>query len=530
MRGRRRTARLLAPCLTFLWLFVATACSTGGDEPVTLRVLASSELEDMRPLLDELRRDTGITLEMDYRGTDDATRALGAGHYEHDLAWLSSDRPLQLKLKAAGVRTESPISTSIMRSPVVIGLKPAAAGRLRGRTPDGQISWADVADAAADGSLSFGMADPGHTDSGLAALVGVATAAAGTGAALRPEDVSCERLNGFFTGHLLTEDSSAALADGFVKRQGELDALVTYESELLALNAGGRLREPLEIVHPKDGMVLADYPLLLLDPAKRAAYDRLVDWLKSGRVQKKIMERTLRRPVDPAMTRIASLRPAIGNALYFPDRQEVLDRLLSDYGDAKNAPPARVFFVLDFSTSMKGERIAGLRATFAGLGGEDGSPSGKFLRFHRGESFTLIRFAGRVLDERTITYRTQADLDLLRAAVASDDFGEATAVWSALDRAYGQVGQLVRAFPGQGASVVLMTDGENNAGIGLDAFLERYRALPPAAQAVHTYTVRYGDADPQELDRAARATGGRMVDATAQSLLSAFKETRGCTE
>lgn len=260
MRGRRRTAGLLAPCLAFLWLFAATACSTGGDEPVTLRVLASSELEDMRSLLDDLRRDTGITLKMDYRGTEDATRELGAGHYEHDLAWLSSDRPLQLRLKAAGIRTESPLSTSIMRSPVVIGLKPAAADRLRGRAPDGQISWADVADAAADGSLAFGMADPRHTDSGLAALVGVATAAAGTGAALRPEDVSCDRLNGFFTGHLLTEDSSTALADGFARRQGELDALVTYESELLALNAGGRLREPLEIVHPKDGMVLADYP------------------------------------------------------------------------------------------------------------------------------------------------------------------------------------------------------------------------------------------------------------------------------
>ncbi|MFD7917334.1 substrate-binding domain-containing protein [Streptomyces sp. NPDC059752] len=530
MSGRSRTTGLLALCLGLLWLFAGTACTARGDQPVTLRVLADSELQDMKPLLDELRRDTGITLEMDHRGTDDVARALAGTHHEHDLAWLASDRPLQLRLKAAGVHTESPLATSIMRSPVAIGLKRAAADRLRLRTPDGRISWADVADASADGSLTFGMADPRHTDSGLAALVGVATAAAGTGSALRPEDVSCERLRGFFTGRLLTENSPAALADGFVRRQGELDALVTYESELLALNAGGRLREPLEIVHPEDGMVLADYPLLLLDPAKRAAYDRVVAWLKSGPVQKKIMERTLRRPVDPAVPRIESLRPPIGNALYFPDRQEVLDRLLADYGKAEGAPPARVFFVLDFSTSMAGERIAALRATFAGLSGADDSRSGKFLRFHRGESFTVIRFAGRVLDERTITYRTQADLDLLRQAVASDDFAEDTAVWSALDHAYGRAAELVRDFPGQSASVVLMTDGENNAGTGLDAFLDRYRALPPAARAVHTYTVRYGDAHPRDLDRAARATGGRMVDATAQSLLNAFKETRGCTE
>ncbi|WP_405987055.1 substrate-binding and vWA domain-containing protein [Streptomyces sp. NBC_00872] len=531
MRIRRPPTSLVALCLVWMLLGTAvTACSTDTPEPVRLRVLASSELADMAPLLDDLRRETGITLEMEYRGTVDASDALASGEYRHDLAWLSSDRYFRLELKAAGNHGEQPLSTAVMRSPVVIGMKPATAERLRRTASDGQISWADVADAAADGTLRFGMADPRHANSGLAALVGVATAAADTGGVLRPRDVSCDRLRGFFAGHRLAEDSSARLADGFVRDQDSLEALITYESELLTLNSGGRLREPLEIVYPKDGMVLSDYPLLLLDPAERAAYDRLVEWLKSGPVQKKIMERTLRRPIDPAVPRVPRLREPIGNALYFPDDQRVVDRLLADYGDPRRDGRARVIFLLDFSGSMRGERIARLRAAFDGLSGGDDSRSGKFVRFYRGESLTVMRFAGRVLDERSVTYASPRDLDRLRGFVASDGFGSTTAVWSALDHVYEKVSDEIREHPGRTVSIVAMTDGENNAGIDLDTFIRRYEARPPAVRAVRTYTVRYGEAGAAALDRAARTTGGHMADATVQSLLSAFKEIRGCDQ
>ncbi|MGW9038835.1 vWA domain-containing protein, partial [Streptomyces sp. NPDC055721] len=214
----------------------------------------------------------------------------------------------------------------------------------------------------------------------------------------------------------------------------------------------------------------------------------------------------------------------------FPDSQAVVDRLLADYAGARSGGPARVLFLLDFSTSMRGERIANLRATIDGLGGADDSRSGKFARFHRGETLTVLRFGGRVLDERSVTYTKAADLDRLRGFVAGDGFAAGTAIWSTLDRAYRTAAGAVAKDPRQRVSIVLMTDGENNAGMSLDAFLGRYAALPPAARAVRTYTIRYGDADPRELDRAARATGGHMVDATEQSLLNAFKEIRGCHE
>jgi Ca-activated chloride channel family protein len=502
-------------------------CTVDRPDPVRLRVLASSELADMQPVLEQARRETGVELVMTYRGTVDASdelaRAPGSGRY--DLAWLSSERYLRLKLAASRYAGPQPLATDTMTSPVVIGMKPAAAARLRRGTGHEQLSWADIADGAATGQVRFGMADPGHTGSGLAALVGVATAAAGTGRALRTADVSCDRLRGFLAGQVATAGTAAETADRYVAGQDGTDALIDHESALLALNAGGRLRTPLEIIYPRDGIVLSDYPLLLLDPAQRDGYDRLAGWLRSGPAQRQIMERTLRRPLATDVPRDPRLRTAIGNALYFPDEIAVIDRLLADYLPAARRPGV-VIFLLDFSGSMQGARMAALRSTFASLSGADRVASGEFARFYRGERLVLMRFAGRVLGAREFTIGGAPDLAAVNAFLAPDQFAGGTAIWSALAAAYQRAARLRRAEPAVPVSVVLMTDGENNAGISLADF--RSRGVPAAARGVHTYAIRYGEASRADLDTAARATGGHLVDATATSLRDAVKEIRGC--
>jgi Ca-activated chloride channel family protein len=520
----RRPPRVFAGLIAGAMLMVGTGCTS--DEPdTTLRVLASSELADMRPLFDELRRDTGIEVVLDYRGTVDASTSIAKGEDDHDLAWLSDDRFLQLKLQEAGGRR--PLSAAIMMSPVVVGVRPQTAKRLRRNAPDPSLSWADIADGAAGGLVRFGMADPRHANSGLVALVGVATAAAGTGSALRPQDVTCDRLRGLFSGQTLTATSSDELIDAFVANQGRADALIGYESTLLSLNASGRLREPLEIIYPEDGIVLSRYPLLLLNSSHRTAYDKVVAWLTRVGTQRKIMQRTLRRPIDPGVRRDPRLRTEIGNALYFPDRQEVIDRLLANY-DPSARTPGQVIFVLDYSGSMKGARIKALRSTFEGLSGDDRSSIGKFVRFYQGERFILMRFGGHVQAERGFTIAGPHDANAIRDFLATEKFDQNTAVWSALDHAYRRAGELKRADPGRPVTIVLMTDGLNNAGIGLQEFLNRHKAMPTETKAVHSHTIRFGEADSAELDRAAKATGGRMVDANASSLDLAFKETRGC--
>ncbi|WP_394621521.1 substrate-binding domain-containing protein [Lentzea sp. JNUCC 0626] len=471
--------------LALVALLVLTACAASTPPPVQLRVLASTELADLAPVLAELKRATGVELAVEHRGTVEASRSLDG----FDLAWLSTTRFLRLR------GTEPELAASIMTSPVVLGVRRDKRAVL-GERP----TWADVADRAALGQFRYGMADPRVSGGGMAALIGVATAAAGTGAPLRPEDVSCDRLQGFLTGRAFDVPDAV----GEFTRRSDVDGLVAHESELLSLNASGKLSEPLEIVYPRDGIVLSDYPLMLVKPEHRAAYDRVVEWLRSPAAQQMIADRTWRRPVESSVTRHEKLRADLGTALYFPDSTEVIDRLLLFHDRAGDG--RQVIFVLDWSTSMRGARMAGLREAFASLNGFD--------RFYVGETVTILRFAGTVLEERSITVRGKEDLDALLAVVASDDLRDNTAIWAALDRAL----QLASGD----TAVVLMTDGENNAGPSLDEFLRVGRGEVPV------YPIRFGEASTAELDRVAQASGGRLVEAGAKSLLEAVREIRGC--
>ncbi|MBP2320952.1 Ca-activated chloride channel family protein [Kibdelosporangium banguiense] len=475
-------------------LLVLAGCTLTGNEPTTLTVLASSELADLTPVLEDLRRDTGVELKLDTKGTVQASDDLATGNAKQDLAWLSTNRYLKLR------STQLPLSTSTMMSPLVIGVKPAKARQLKHKGPP---SWADVAASAGIGELRFGMADPRRSGSGLAALIGVATAAAGTGAALRPEDVKCDKLQSFLVGR---RDFDAGQ---YPARQDEVDAVVTHESEVLSLNASGKLREQLEVIYPRDGIVLLDYPLMLLDHQKRAAYDKVADWLKSRAAQRAIMEKTFRRPLDPDMPRTGMLREPLGTALYFPGTQQVLDTLLAAYDRAGQS--GKVVLALDFSASMRDARIAGLRQAFATLTGNGG-----FDQFRLGESVTVIRFAGQILEERTVTIGGQADLDALRDVVASGGLAGGTAIWSALDRAY----QLV-----QDGTVVLITDGENNAGTSKEAFLAARPKLPAP-----TFVIRLDAANPAQLAEVTSLNGVTTVDSSTESLLEAVKQIRGCRQ
>ncbi|MCE7010850.1 substrate-binding domain-containing protein [Kibdelosporangium philippinense] len=469
-------------------LLVLAACTPSTGDQVRLTVLATSELADLGPVLADLKRDTGVELVLDYRGTVAASSELAKGPSGFDLAWLSTNRFLRLR------GAQPLLSESTMMSPLVLGVKKSKAGQL-GEQP----SWADIADRAALGELTFGMSDPRVSGDGMAALIGVATAAAGTGAAVRQEDVRCDRIQGFLAGRAF---DAPDVIEEYERRQDNVDAVVAHESAILSLS--GRLREPLEVVYPRDGIVLSDYPLMLLNQEKRAHYDRVVEWLRSPAAQQAIMARTSRRPIDPALPRNEKLDTPIGNALYFPGRQEVLDTLLAAYDRAGTG--RQVIFVLDYSKSMAGGRIAGLREAFAALNGFD--------RFYVGETVTIIRFAGQVLEERSFTVSGKRELDALQAVVASDDMGSYTAIWSALDHAYRKAGD--------NASIVLMTDGENNAGTSLAEFLKVKRVRVP------TFAIRFGEADLGELSQVSAATGGRVVDATAKSLLEAVREIRGC--
>jgi Ca-activated chloride channel family protein len=376
------------------------------------------------------------------------------------------------------------------------------------------------------------MTDPSASNSGFSALVGVASAFAHTGNALTSQDITAntDALKTLFAGQRLTAGSSGFLADSFVRDQSTLDGIVNYESVLLGLNAGGKLKEPLDLIYPKEGIVTADYPLMLLDSAHRSDYDKLVAYFRKADVQTRIMTQTHRRPSVPEVQPDSQFPSQVLVEVQFPSSLDVVNQLIELYLNQVRLP-SHTYFVLDISGSMDGPRLDGVKKTFANLTGADTSITGQFARFRAREDITIVTFSDGVHDTRdfTINDPTPGSADLKRVLdfVNGLQAGGGTAIYDALVHAFTLAGQAKAADPNRFYSVVLMTDGQNNVGRDAGQFQSWYHSASPEVRSIKCFAVIFGEASPQELNDVANLTGGTTFDARSASLAVVFKEIRG---
>jgi Ca-activated chloride channel family protein len=71
---------------------------------------------------------------------------------------------------------------------------------------------------------------------------------------------------------------------------------------------------------------------------------------------------------------------------------------------------------------------------------------------------------------------------------------------------------------------VLLTDGENNAGLKPREFRERYAA---GGQPARIFPILFGEANVSEMQEIAQLSGGREFDGRKLQLGQVFKEIRG---
>ena len=497
-------------------------CGSGASS--TLTVLAGSEVKDLQPLLGDIQDHTGIKLKFDYVGTIDGTQQIVDGKDRHDLAWFSHSKYLDLLQQGGTKRVHA--ETPVMLSPVVLGVKHSVAKRL-GWTGSANVTWRDIAEAAKAGKLRFAMTNPASSNSGFTALIGVASAFAGSADALNSGKIDTKGLRDLFAGQKLTAGSSGFLADAYVQSQDALDGMINYESVLLSLNAGGKLHDRLDLIYPREGIITANYPLLLLNDSKRDEYDKLTKYLLSADFQKKMMKDTLRRPVTPGVRLDPRLPRALLVELPFPSSAKTIDAIVFAYLNEAR-PPAHATFVLDVSGSMGTEnRIQHLKQALRGLAGLDNSLTGRFSVFHKREQLSFIPFSSDVQAPTDFTVAGAASFPAIRQYIDQLTPGGSTAIYSALDTAYRRAASEQAADPKRYYSIVLMTDGENNEGIEADEFLAHYRALPAAARRIRTFPILFGDASSDALQQIADETGGKLFDARSASLSEIFKEIRG---
>jgi Ca-activated chloride channel family protein len=494
----------------------------------TLRVLASSEVTDMAPVLGQAAKATGVTVLLTPASTLAATAAIAGGQAgsRYDAAWLSTNRYLTM---TPGGLARILDATAIMSSPVIVGVRASVARRL-GWDRQG-VTWSDIAAAAAARQFSFGMDDPASTNSGLSALVGVATAVAGDGGALHGAEVTqaSPKLRELFAGQALKASSSAALISGYLRAQGSgdaqgspVDGLIDYESGLATLNASGKLREPLTLIYPANGVVTATYPLSLLaaaPPPARAAYQRLVRYLLRPAVQQQVMSLTHRRPAVSQVPLDPRLPRRLVFELPFPATLRVLDDLINSYYGTLRRP-ARTVFVIDISQAMAGSPLAALKAALGALTGATASPA---TAFQTREQITFQPFATAAYPPVTFDIPPrdpQHERDLINAYIAAQAAGGGSAIYDGLTAAYHLIISQAAADPDRITTMVLLTVGRVTTGSDLAAFTLFYRALPPAAASVPVFPVIFGPPGIRgtpgtaQMGQLAGLTGGQVFTAS----------------
>lgn len=478
------------------------------------RILAGSELKDVAPLLNEFAQKEGVSLVMEYSGSLDAVDRLQQGH-NFDAVWLSHGKyPRLVPEVAKQIKT----SEKTMYSRVVLGIKNDKLKALGWGVKGGQVAWSQVLGAVQEDKLKLAMTNPAGSNTGFVTLVGLAAELSGKGDALEVEDIPTKKLHALFSAVRLTSGSSGDLAERFKADPAKADLMVNYESTLRSLIEQGM---PLTILTPKEGVITADYPLMLLNRSKKqAVYDKLVAFIRQPETQQRIAKTTYRTPLTGASDGVV-------NELPFPGSLRVVDALLEGYLNTYSRPTTS-YFVLDVSGSMRDGRIADLKSAMTSLTSGDGTVSGRFSTFRNRERVSLVPFNHAVLKKvdfeltsnqlknKALLAEANAFINELRA-----DGG--TGIYSALDSVYGQAQAQLKKDEGP-VSIVLLTDGKNESGQSFSDFMAtvEVRGKP----TVPVYAILYGEANSDELTALATFTGGKVFDARKVSLSGVMKSIR----
>src|SRR5262245_40403587 len=391
-------------------MLVLAACGGGSssstpaetlDGPTVLRVLAGSELKELSSELVDAGRRANVDLRLSYAGTLDIVDRVNAGEVFDAVLPPNGAYPMLALANKPGAREK------LFYSRVALGVKKS---RLQALGWDRRApSWADIARAAETGKFTYAMTNPTSSNTGMSALFAVASSVAGKTEDLLLADVKRDVLTGFLRGQKLTAGSSGWLADAYLRDEASLDGLVNYEAVLLRLNDRADLHEKLDIIYPADGVISADYPLLLLNESKRTAFDRLVTAVRGREFQAGPVARAYLRPANPDVPLAPALSVQPIAELSFPNNLVLIDSVLAAYqGELRR--PATSIYLLDTSGSMEGDRLAGLTHALEYLtGGEGTGTLARLSRFQSRERVILLPFSDRTGAPERVEFAATGD-------------------------------------------------------------------------------------------------------------------------
>jgi Ca-activated chloride channel family protein len=467
----------------------------------------------MAPIFQRAEKELGISVVLTQQGSVEGARLISqpATREGYDAVWFASDQFFGIWPGSRQALAEQ--SPPLMRSPVVLGLHSQVLDTLGwGQS----VSWTTILGAVRNGKLRYAMTRPDYSNSGLATLVGLATALANTGAPVSMVDVPgrLQQLRAFFVGNRLKAESSRWLADRYLEqfKPGQacsrsaqadgVDGLFTYESEVLRLQSE-RPEGCLVPVYPAEGTIVADYRLTLLQGATgltRGTFEDLWHWLYSEPIQRLIEQQTRRRPGNPHVEEDRGATPVA--QLRYPTDPAVVKRLIDVYREELRSP-SRMVFVLDVSGSMR-DSMPVLRDAFVRLTGSDPADPSTYFSFMPGERVELLPFESKPGTPRLFvlpTTDTGPVLAAIRGYAQDLKVGQETALYASLEQALRTTQQwlaepVAAGEPAPHTSIVVFSDGQNTCGPNYTDYQAfRRDSLSDAGQKVPIYTIVFGDRD-----------------------------------
>jgi Ca-activated chloride channel family protein len=315
-----------------------------------------------------------------------------------------------------------------------------------------------------------------------------------------------------------TPPSTGTMMDDCIANDKVCKTMFTYEDLVIEKNqelvkAG---HEPLYMVYPRDSLAISDAPLGFLphgnDSEKEANFKALQDYLLSSEAQQKV-EALGRRPYTSIGLSLPGADPKVFNpdwgveptvreqTITYPDA-EVIQQVLDNYQLAYRRP-VDIVYCLDGSGSMgqnggwKGVE-ASVRLLFDPVQAQR-----YLLQISPKDRTTVFVFNNTIEVRRTVDGNSASALAALRKELMGTGPGNGTAIYDCLQAATTELA--ADATGSRKKLIVLMTDGQNNAGLN---------HVPASLTAAHVpvIAIAYGsDADTKTLQKIADETGGTFI-------------------
>ncbi|HLZ86910.1 MAG TPA: VWA domain-containing protein [Puia sp.] len=514
------------PGIIIVALLLFTACQNHKS----FRLLSGSENEALQPLIKEFAEKQGYDIDFAYKGSVDIMLELESDSTGFDAVWPASGLWITLGDQHHKVK----YARSILTSPVVFGIKKSLAQKLN--FIGHPVKVADILTAIRDKQLKFMMTSASQSNSGASAYFGFLYALLGNPEFITINDLHKpelkDQIRQLLSGINRSSGSSGWLKDLFLQGNGQYDAMVNYESTIVETNQEllRRNQEPLYVIYPTDGLVIADSQLGYVDQGdkdKEAFFRKLQDYLLSAEVQTKLLQLGRRTgfagelsnaPTDVFRADWGIDTKKILSPIKLPG-EDVIREALSLY-QTEFRKPSLTVFCLDFSASMNGNGGADQVKVAMQLLLDQQQARRYFLQASADDRLIIIPFNHDLMPGWKVDGNQDDSLKAVLQQIQALYPGGGTDIYSPAIKGLEEIKQIDTA--GQYIpAVILMTDGESNTG-------KKFEDLQAAWQGIDipVFAITFGDASDDQLKQITGLTRGYLFDGK-KDLVTAFRKAKG---